>query len=299
MSTTITRVVLFGNTCQMQETQSVMRILGKLREAQCKVSVEAEFADVLRLVSDIRIDDFPIVHYAEIKPEQFDFVISMGGDGTFLRTAAYIGRLGLPILGINTGHLGFLADVMPDQIETAIDDVLGGHCVVEQRRLLKIEKDGVPLSTFPYALNEVSVLKYDNSSLINVTTEIDGELLANYVADGVIVCTPTGSTGYSLSVNGPIVAPNSQSFCISAVAPHSLNVRPVILNDDVTITLHVHSRSHKYLISIDGRCETFSDGDTLQLSRADYTIGVMKVKHLSFFDTLRDKMLWGADQRFN
>lgn len=299
MATSIHRAILFGNTHQMQKSASVKRVLDKLRTMNCEVLVEEDFAAFLQSLPDVDVEGLATCSCHELNGCSSDIIISMGGDGTFLRTASCVGRLGIPILGINTGHLGFLADIMPAQIETAIEDLLAGHYVVEQRRLLKVEKDGIPFSSTPYALNEVSVLKSDNSSLINVRTEIDGELLANYVADGLIVCTPTGSTGYSLSVNGPIVAPNSQSFCISAVAPHSLNVRPVILNDDVTITLHVKSRSHKYLLSIDGRCETFSEGDTLRLSRADYTIGVMKVRHLSFFDTLRDKMMWGADQRFN
>lgn len=155
-----------------------------------------------------------------------DIIISMGGDGTFLGTAATVGARGIPILGINTGRLGFLADVSPEDIDPAIDSLCSGQYVVEQRTLLSVSKDGTPISGYPFALNEVAVLKHDNSSLIEIKTIINGAPLMTYMADGLIVCTPTGSTGYSLSAGGPIICPRSQTFCLSAVAPHSLSVRP-------------------------------------------------------------------------
>lgn len=293
------KIVLIGNTHQLSKSESIARVLTKLEALGCDVILESEFARFLHTLPGLDLTRCTTLPSSAFPGCGADFAISMGGDGSFLRAAACVGRAGFPVLGLNTGHLGFLADILPRNIESALDDIRAGHYTVEQRSLLRIEKDGAPLAGYPYALNEVSVLKYDNSSLIGVRTEVDGALLTNYVADGLIVCTPTGSTGYSLSVGGPLIAPNSRSLCISAVAPHSLNVRPVILNDDVVITLHVSSRSGKYLISVDGRSETFSEGDTLRLSRADYTIGVMKVRHLHFFDTLRDKMSWGTDERFN
>lgn len=297
--TPLRRVLLFGNSHQIKKSLSVSHVLQKLQAAGADLRIEAGFARFLQSLPNVDVHAYKTCTCSESESWKPDFAISMGGDGTFLRTAACVGSKGVPILGVNTGHLGFLADVMPDGIDQSIECLMAGHYVVEQRSLLRVEKSGAPLGIYPYALNEVAVLKHDNSALINVTTEIDGDLLANYVADGLIVCTPTGSTGYSLSTGGPIISPDSQSFCISAVAPHSLSVRPVILNDDVTITLHVHTRSHKYLLAIDGRSETLSEGDTLRLRRAEYSIGVIKVKHLRFFDTLRDKMSWGADQRFN
>ena len=171
-----------------------------------------------------------------------------------------------------------------------------GNYKVDERSLIKVDTDA-PLGGYPYALNEVALLKYDNSSLISVATFVGGELLANYVADGLIICTPTGSTGYSISVGGPIIVPASHSLCISAVAPHSLSVRPVIVTDDVEIELHVKSRSQKFLIAIDGRSEVLDEGVVVRLRRADHTIRVLKVCRPQFFDTLRDKMQWGADQR--
>ena len=150
---------------------------------------------------------------------------------------------------------------------------------------------------YPYALNEGATLKHDNSSLIEIDTHINGALLTNYMSDGLIISTPTGSTGYSLSVGGPIIVPRSGTFCLSPVASHSLSTRPVIVCDDVVITLRVRSRSHNFLIAVDGRSESISENTTITLRRAPYAIGVMKVMHQNFFDTLRDKMMWGADQR--
>ncbi|GAY30391.1 NAD kinase [Bacteroidaceae bacterium] len=288
------KVALYGNVYQTKKNIYVEAVLRKLQQLKADICIEPEFAGFIKERLKISTEHATTDTDA-ISP---DLAISMGGDGTFLNTAARIGERGIPILGINTGRLGFLADVSPDFIDSALDAVWRGEYNVEQRAVIAVSKDGKPLGGYPYALNEVAVLKHDNSSLIEIKTCIDGALLTNYMADGLIVCTPTGSTGYSLSVGGPIIVPRSGTFCISAVAPHSLSTRPVILCDDVEISLEVHSRSRNFLISVDGRSESFPDGTVITLRRAPYTIGVMKIKHKNFFETLRDKMMWGADQRF-
>ena len=274
------RIVLFGGAGKSEASlECARRVSALLAQRGVSVKVAADFdpADA----------------------EGANLALSIGGDGTFLKTASAVRDSGVPILGINTGRLGFLADTAPSQAEEAVERVLRGEYSVEERTLLSVKAEGAEIDTYPFALNEVAVLKYDNSSLINISTHIDGELLANYVADGLIVCTPTGSTGYSLSVSGPIVAPNSPSLCISAVAPHSLNVRPVIVSDSVEVALTPTSRTGKFLLAIDGRSQTLDAGTQLLLRRAPYTCRVVKVMHQSFFDTLRNKMMWGADQRFN
>lgn len=226
-----------------------------------------------------------------------DCVLSIGGDGTFLSAAAEVREKGLPILGINTGHLGFLTDVTPDEIEESLSLMMEGNYVVQARSLVEVSVNNSQLDVYPYALNEAAILKHDNSSLIKIDTYINTQPLNTYVADGLIVSTPTGSTGYSLSVGGPIAAPNCGCFCLSAVAPHSLNVRPVVLKDDVTIELHVHSRSGNFLLSIDGRSQSLPENTTIRLCRAPYDINVMKIKRKNFFDTLRNKMGWGTIAR--
>ena len=288
------KVILFGNIHQARKNLYVEAVVKKLRALGIGVWVESRFA---RFITEQMGIDPDGLYVTDEIPTEADLALSMGGDGTFLGTAARVGNTGLPILGINTGHLGFLADASPDCIDEALEMLQQGAYKVEQHTLLEVSKDGQPLLTYPYALNEVAVLKHDISSLIEIRTLVNGELLANYMADGLIVCTPTGSTGYSLSVGGPIIEPRSGSFCISPVAPHSLTSRPVILCDDVEITLIVKSRSHNFLISIDGRSDSYADGTALTLRRAPYTIGVVKVKHQLFFDTLREKMMWGLGGR--
>lgn len=288
------RIALLGNVFQTKKNAYIKRVLKKLAELQAEICIEEEFADFLNrelCVSLNGMDTFKMPHL------KADLVISMGGDGTFLTSAAQVGARGIPILGINTGRLGFLADVSPEDIENALDTVFDGRYTIEQRAVIAMTLDGETYHGYPYALNEVAILKHDNSSLIEIDTHINGALLTNYMSDGLIISTPTGSTGYSLSVGGPIIVPRSGTFCLSPVASHSLSTRPVIVCDDVVITLRVRSRSHNFLIAVDGRSESISENTTITLRRAPYAIGVMKVMHQNFFDTLRDKMMWGADQR--
>lgn len=288
------RIALLGNVFQTKKNAYIKRVLKKLAELQADICIEEGFAAFLNrelCVSLNGMDTFKMPHL------KADLVISMGGDGTFLTSAAQVGARGIPILGINTGRLGFLADVSPEDIENALDAVFDGRYTIEQRAVIAMTLDGETYHGYPYALNEVAILKHDNSSLIEIDTHINGALLTNYMSDGLIISTPTGSTGYSLSVGGPIIVPRSGTFCLSPVASHSLSTRPVIVCDDVVITLRVRSRSHNFLIAVDGRSESISENTTITLRRAPYAIGVMKVMHQNFFDTLRDKMMWGADQR--
>lgn len=290
------RIALFGNKHQDEKSSCIAAVLAGFEARGARIMIEENFAGFLRRRGLIDSCVYELLH--RNSPFTADLAVSMGGDGTFLRTAAAIGDRGIPILGINTGHLGFLADVTPERIPEALEMIYQGRSVVESHSVIAVScNNDHPLRTFPYALNEVALLKHDNSSLINIRTEINGDLLADYIADGLIISTPTGSTGYALSVGGPIIAPDSDAFCIAPVAPHSLNVRPFVVKDDVDIRLTVKSRSHRYLLSIDGRSESLSETIEIHLRRASHTVGVVKVEHLKFFDTLRDKMLWGADHR--
>lgn len=288
------RIALLGNVFQTKKNAYIKRVLKKLAELQADVCIEEGFADFLNRELSVSLNGMDTFKMPHLKA---DLVISMGGDGTFLTSAAQVGARGIPIFGINTGRLGFLADVSPEDIENALDAVFDGRYTIEQRAVIAMTLDGETYHGYPYALNEVAILKHDNSSLIEIDTHINGALLTNYMSDGLIISTPTGSTGYSLSVGGPIIVPRSGTFCLSPVASHSLSTRPVIVCDDVVITLRVRSRSHNFLIAVDGRSESISENTTITLRRAPYAIGVMKVMHQNFFDTLRDKMMWGADQR--
>ncbi|HEY6913694.1 MAG TPA: NAD kinase [Paludibacter sp.] len=226
-----------------------------------------------------------------------DLALSIGGDGTFLNTAARIGRKNIPILGINTGRLGFLADVASEDILVALDAILDNKYIIQERSLLHVETSDGTTFDYPYALNEISVLNQDSSSMISITASVNGEMVHTYHADGLLVSTPTGSTAYSMSVGGPLVVPEAENFILTPIASHSLNVRPLIVPDTWTFELEVHSRSQCYLVALDGRSKVLELTTKLRITKADYTIKIIKQINHTFFDTLKNKLLWGVDKR--
>lgn len=288
------KFAIFGNCYQAHKSSHAEHLFHLLMQRNASLCVSKEFYHFLK--DDLHLN-VPPVELIDGDDFTADLAISIGGDGTFLKTASRVGRKNIPILGINTGRLGFLADISPDEIEETLNEIYNHQYKVEERSVLQLQCDNETLMQAPYALNEIAVLKHDSSSMISIHTSINGAHLATYQADGLIVATPTGSTAYSLSVGGPIMVPHSQTFSITPVAPHSLNVRPIVICDDWEITLEVESRSHNFLVAVDGRSESCKESTQLRISRADYTIKVMKRCNHSFFDTLRNKMMWGADAR--
>ena len=235
-----------------------------------------------------------------VEPENIegvDYVISMGGDGTFLEAANKVGDREIPILGVNMGRLGFLADVLPSEIETTLDHVLRGDHIIEDHTVIKLETNGETVECSPFALNDIAVLKRDSASMISIRAYVNGDFLVNYQADGLIIATPTGSTAYSLSNGGPIIVPQSGSLCITPVAPHSLNIRPIVINDTSVIELEVCSRSHNFLVAVDGRSMKMAEETRLTICKAPYTIKLIKLKSQRYFSTLHEKLMWGADTR--
>lgn len=235
-----------------------------------------------------------------VEPENIegvDYVISMGGDGTFLEAANKVGDREFPILGVNMGRLGFLADVLPSEIETTLDHVLRGDHIIEDHTVIKLETNGETVECNPFALNDIAVLKRDSASMISIRAYVNGDFLVNYQADGLIIATPTGSTAYSLSNGGPIIVPQSGSLCITPVAPHSLNIRPIVINDTSVIELEVCSRSHNFLVAVDGRSMKMAEETRLTICKAPYTIKLIKLKSQRYFSTLHEKLMWGADTR--
>ena len=288
------RFALFGNTYQEHKSAHVTHLLEILRRRKAQICISNEFYDFLRNHTKADLSGLEVFEGNNFSA---DMVLSIGGDGTFLKAASRVGKKEIPILGINTGRLGFLADVLPDQMEDAFDEIYQGNYLAEPRRVLKLTCNGHVLKGYPYGLNEIAVLKRDTSSMITIHAYINGEPLNVYQADGLVISTPTGSTGYSLSVGGPILVPQSGTISLTAVAPHSLNVRPIFIRDDWEITLDVESRSHNFLIAVDGRSETCREGTRLTIKRADYYVRIVKRCHHSFFNTLREKMMWGMDGR--
>ena len=288
------KFALFGNTYQAKKSAHVLRLLSILEKHQAEIYIHKEFYQFLTKEQKMDIHAAGVFEGNEF---DVDMVLSMGGDGTFLKAASYVGNKNTPILGINTGRLGFLADVSPEEMEETFKDIYKGNYKLEDRSILQAFSEGQPLKGYPCGLNEIAILKRDSSSMITIHTSINGAYLTTYQADGLVIATPTGSTAYSLSIGGPVIVPHSQTIAITPVAPHSLNVRPIVINDDWEITLDVESRSHNFLVAIDGRSETCREGTRLTIRKADYKIKVIKRPNHVFFHTLRDKMMWGADGR--
>ena len=288
------RFAIFGNTFQEHKSSHITHLLDILHEKGAEICISTEFYDFLRNHTNVNLDEIEVFSGNKFKA---DMALSIGGDGTFLKTASRVGKKEIPILGINTGRLGFLADVSPDNMEEALNDIYNNRYRIEPRRVLKVMCDGYVMKGYPYGLNEIAILKRDSSSMITIKAYINDELLNVYQADGLVVSTPTGSTGYSLSVGGPILVPQSGTISLTAVAPHSLNVRPIVICDKWEIKLEVKSRSHNFLVAVDGRSETCREGTTLTIKKADYRVNIVKRYDHSFFNTLKEKMLWGMDTR--
>ncbi len=288
------KFALFGNIYQQRKSSAVTDFFAAVVRNEAELAVARPFYDFL--VEKLNVD-VPECEIIDSNDFAADVVVCMGGDGTFLDVASKVGDKQIPILGINTGRLGFLASFSPDEIDRAVGCVCQGRYGVEDHSVLCVSCDELPMEDYPYALNEVAILKHDIASMISIHTCINGECLTTYQADGLIVSTPTGSTAYSLSVGGPIIVPQSETISLTPVAPHSLNMRPIVLCDDVEVELCVESRSHNFLVSIDGRSHSYRDKIHLRLRKAPYVVKVLTAEGQNFFSTLRRKMMWGADNR--
>jgi len=224
-------------------------------------------------------------------------LVSIGGDGTLLDTVRIVRDSNIPILGINTGRLGFLSHVSIDGIEEALDALISGNYKLDKRSLIKLTSPQREFSAFPYALNEITLLNKGRNSMITVHVEVNGQYMTTYWADGLIVATPTGSTAYSLSCGGPIIMPGTNSFILTPIAPHNLNVRPFVLPDSSKITLKAEGRDPEFLLTLDSKSFTIDQETTIELSRAPFDLHLIALEGNTFFNTIRNKMNWGIDKR--
>lgn len=227
----------------------------------------------------------------------FDLMISLGGDGTFLKAVSFVRNSGIPILGINTGRLGFLSNISKTHIDQTLQRFNAGHYEFQNRSLLRVHTENDLLSDENFALNELTLQKKDTSSMIKVHAYIGDKFLNTYWADGLIVATPTGSTAYSLSCGGPIITPGCQVHILTPIAPHNLNVRPVVVPDHMPISLEVEGRDRSYLLSLDGHSQHIKQGEKVTITKAEFMINVIKFEDNNFLDTIRNKMFWGSDIR--
>jgi NAD+ kinase len=288
------KVAIFGSPLQSDKLNQIWSVFDALRQLEAEILVENSFWEFLceTLINLPEIQGVIVDNkYAA------DLVLSIGGDGTFLRTAHRIGNREIPILGINTGRLGFLADVDTLEVENVMNDLHKQNFRTFDLGLLKLAINETSPPEIPCALNEIAILKRDSSSMINTHVWVDGEYLNGYQGDGLLIATPTGSTAYALSVGGPIVMPSSKNLLIAPVAPHNLTARPLIVDDSSVIDLEIESRSQNYLVAIDGISITMSCSDKLQIVKAPYFVKAIKRQGNTFIHTLRKKLLWGIDPR--
>ena len=268
------RFAIFGNVYQRKKSQAIFKLIAILQRYDAEIYVDRPFYE---FISEGQHMDVKVDGIFDGDDFDVDYAISMGGDGTLLKTAARVHSKDTPIIGINIGRLGFLADVAPsDIIETSGEE---------------------KLESGPFALNDIAILKRDNASMISIRTSINGEYVTTYQADGLIVTTPTGSTAYNLSNGGPIIAPGTGTLCLTAVAPHSLNIRPIVVPDSSVISLKVESRSHSVLVAVDGKSTSLHDGTEVRISKAKHTVRIIRFSDRKYYSTLREKMMWGLDQR--
>lgn len=289
------KIAIFGHYYTEKSKDSFNTLIDILLKEGAAIFIEAEF--LKKLNSNIQksstIQKFSELDYT------FDLLVSIGGDGTILRAVTYVKDLSIPIIGINTGRLGFLATIQKNKIEKAFDAIFKGNYKISERSLLCIDTkpSNKGLSELNFALNEIAVSRKNTTSMITVETTLNGEYLTSYWADGLIVSTPTGSTGYSLSCGGPVIMPEATNLALTPIAPHNLSARPLVISDDTEIKLRVSGREDNYLVSLDSRIATLENDTTVIIKKAPFTIKMMELLDESFLDTLRKKLLWGEDKR--
>jgi NAD+ kinase len=289
------KVALHGLALKTEYFLKVKSLFSVLAKFKFETFVTKQFEKQLSAFPDLKSKFRVLENKAEMS--QMDLMISIGGDGTLLDTVCQVGSLEIPILGLNTGRLGFLATVATDTIEEAINFLAEGNFQLESRTLISLDSSKSLFGRHSFALNEFTIHKRDTSSMITVHTYINGKYLNSYWADGLIIATPTGSTGYSLSCGGPLISPEAKNFVITPVSPHNLNVRPIIVSDESEISFTIEGRSEKFLISLDSRSTSISSEVKLLVKKENFEAKLIKLPNYHFFDTLREKLNWGFDMR--
>ncbi|WP_435624740.1 NAD kinase [Flagellimonas sp.] len=291
------KVALYGQSIVEQDRIYVLELLAELKSVGGVAHIESGFYKLLKgLGVTSEHDEFTLTSGLD---STFDLFVSFGGDGTMLRAVTYIKDLGIPIVGVNTGRLGFLSTFKKQDVRKVVTEFLSGAYAIEARSLVEVSlSSGLKeFNGLNFALNEITVSRKDTTSMITVETYLNDEYLTSYWADGLIVSTPTGSTGYSLSCGGPVIAPSAQSLVLTPIAPHNLNARPFVISDDTEIRLKVSGREEHHLVSLDSRIASMPNGQEIRIKKSDFTINMIEYKSESFLKTLRNKLLWGEDRR--
>ncbi|NAY92279.1 NAD kinase [Muricauda sp. JGD-17] len=291
------KIAIYGQAIQEEDLIYLKDLLEELHQIESTIFFEKKFAK--EISKHFRGMDYGTFTQDNGLNASFDIFVSFGGDGTMLRAVTYIKDLGIPIVGVNTGRLGFLSTFKKEDVRKVVSEFVAGRYTVEERTLLEVElnEDIDEIGDMNFALNEITVSRKDTTSMITVETYLNDEYLTSYWADGLIISTPTGSTGYSLSCGGPVIAPNARALVLTPIAPHNLNARPLVIDDGTQIRLKVSGREHTHLVSLDSRIANIPNGKEIKVKKSDFTIKMIEYKSESFLKTLRNKLLWGEDKR--
>ena len=290
------QVAVYGRSFPPYARENIATMFSKFNMLNVDVWVFEPLMDFLQKKAGLRPKIAGLFTSHEDLPEGLDFLFSLGGDGTFLETVNLVRDSGIPVLGVNIGRLGFLSYISQENMDESLESVFSGNYDIEERMLLKVEVPGVDLDDMDVALNEVRIYKR-SGSLITIHVKINQEFLSAYWADGLLLSTPTGSTAYNLSVGGPIVVPESNSFVLSPIAPHNLTVRPLVLPDSAVLQLSVDTRDSQFQLAVDSRTTDLDVDATVTIRKAAYSLKMIRIENISFYSTLRNKLMWGADRR--
>ena len=289
-------IAIFGSPYPEHFSKYIQHLIKKLETEHINLIIEEEFS--IFLENNIRFNkSISTFNSYETLKNKADFLLSIGGDGTLLKAVTYVRESEIPIMGINTGRLGFISSISADQIDDAITDILKGNYKINERNLLELSSDKNLFKEKNFALNEVAVSKKDTSSMIRIDAYVDDEFLNTYWADGLVVSTPTGSTGYSLSCGGPIIMPGTNNIIITPNAPHNLNVRPIVIDDNSVVKLKVEDRDQLALVSLDSRSRAFDSETELIIKKANFKVRLVQPQNNSLIKTIRHKLMWGLDKR--
>lgn len=291
------KVAIYGQTYQDNAVEYVIELIDELQKSDAKIVIEKEFHVLIALSQ--KLESYDTFDETVGLDSSFDMFVSFGGDGTILRATTYVRDLGIPIVGVNTGRLGFLSTFKKEDVRKVVTEFKEGAYTIVERSLVEVGARE-PISEFGelnFALNEVTVSRKDTTSMITVETYLNDEYLTSYWADGLIISTPTGSTGYSLSCGGPVIVPTAKSLVLTPIAPHNLNARPLVISDDTVIRLKVSGREENHLVSLDSRIASIENGREIQIKKAAFTVKMIEYTSESFLKTLRNKLLWGEDKR--
>jgi NAD+ kinase len=291
------KVTLYGRRIDEPYVPYLVSLVEQLRKHEAEIAVYTPYSELIFPLLDA-VDDIRCVSTPAEIAGYTDYLFSIGGDGTMLSALPLIQDSGIPVVGINIGRLGFLSSISKDEISSALEKLKKGNYILDRRTMLRVSSSASDIfKGNVYGLNELTVNKTDTSNMITVDVTVNGLFFSRYWADGLIISTPTGSTAYNLSCGGPVIMPESNSFAITAIAPHNLNVRPIVIPDSSEIKLKVHSRSGHFLASLDSNFVNLSTGDEITVKKNTFTFNIVRLNEHDYINTLRNKLLWGSDMR--